>query len=818
MTQKQLASDRRIKKVTLPTLWVPDVKPVCHLSKQFHVRPYTEAEYFAESGEHYIVAEPNTPEAHIRGIAYKITSNGGNCKIYTAHQWLEDLVDGSKVSTAELIKWIFKCAQPLNDWVIWKESQSSSLSPREASSIAYAVIKLLPESQKLVELAQLQKRCGVSSWDWSQIVKSLEREFALEAEKRKSTQVQSSDSVNDITVNVDKGVSSTSGVDNKTFNTYSIECIVSNVKAILATASNSLSERQQLDQLYLDASAHQKLDRKVFYRIVATERLCVSELEREEKARLNSLLEAGNTSIDWLEVLPAPLARDMVHDAAVLDIDPVMIWQSLLATVASLMGVRINLDVESHKIPALLWTATVMETGGGKSRADDLVLGPLRDMQSKEMRRYTEAMEQYKIAHRQWERNKCVGDEPKSPALRKYLFDIATIQAVVKRCAENGQNGALWGRDELDGLFKSLGQFSKGSDEGLQILLKLWNGGQISSDRVAIADSTYAEDSALSLTGGIQPKVFRQLFSDAEDCNGLQARFLYSVPRRLRHKRVKGSCILKERLPLLYSWLNNLESTTVKLTSEADDLYSQIVDLAEDEYAKATNPAVRAWLAKWATQTMRISLILHAIECFYSQRSLCDPLQKETLLRALTISQYYRNSFEFLQEKVSVNDDISTILMQIIDRARNTAGGIKLRDTYRAMRRSIEPLAKEAGVDLSLFTEQLFVKAEAEGYGQIIRSGRTVRLVASIGERETNPDFNVDDNDNNPEANNSNSIDGQVQPLTKKTVNDEKYEKYGQGMSRAEFDRIYQEIIADDFRKMFGPSPSIEEEEEEQIE
>ena len=777
--------NRTLQAIAHPTLWVSDILTAQYLAGFFFVNGFKTISSNISAGEHYILVEPGTPEADIRGIVWKIQAAGRECLIFWTNEYFLDQLAKDSFTATKLTAEIFDRARTYTEWAAINDQ--NKLTIREAVDIARTAIALLPESQKLVELAQLQKRSGQSSWDWGQIVKSLEKEFAeelcrrqSEAQEQQSTQVQNSNSVGNVNVNVDNGVLATPVVDNETVDKYSIESIVNTVNAILTTSSNSLSERKQLDQLYLDISARQKLDRKVFERIVATERLCVSELEKEEKARLRELLDAGDASIDWTSVLPAPLARNILHDAAVRNIDPVVIWQTLLATVASLMGVRINLDVESHKIPALVWTATVLDTGGGKSRADDLVLEPLREMQAQEMHRYSEAMEQYKIAHREWEKSKCEGDEPKPPTLRKYLFDIATIQAVVKRCAENGANGALWGRDELDGLFKSLGQFSKGSDESLQILLKLWNGGAISSDRVAIADSFYAENSALSLTGGIQTGVFRRLFEDAEDCNGLQARFNFAVPRRMRQKRVKGGCQLTEHLPLLYSWLNNLESTTVKLSHEADDFYSKIIDLAEDDYEKATNPAVKAWLAKWATQTMRISLILHAMECFYSQRSLSSPLQKETLERAFSISQYYRNSFEFLQEKVSIKDEISTILLQIIDRARNTPAGISLRDTYRAMRRSIEPLAKEAGVNMTFFTEQLFLKAEAEGYCQVIRNGRTVKLIACIGENKITPPVDVDNGDNNSKLPCCQDINCQHEVLPIATVNGDISIDYGE--------------------------------------
>lgn len=512
----------------------------------------------------------------------------------------------------------------------------------------------------------------------------------------------------------------TDSSDNNICSKPTIDAIVTTVTTILGLSVSEREKSNKLDQLYLD---FEKIDRRVFDRIVATERLRLEELSQECKERLQELVNCGNAAIDWEMVLPAPLARDLVRDAAVRNIDPVVIWQPLLSAIASLAGIRINLDVESHIIPAICWTATVLESGGGKTRGDSLVLNPLRKMQGKAVERYKDAEREYKRSLKEWDKNP-EGEEPEPPILRKYLFDIATIQSVIKRSADNKDKGVLWARDELEGLFNSLGQFSGKADEALQILLMLWNGGSISVDRTSLGDSFYAEDTALSLTGGIQPGVFRNIFQDAQDSNGLQARILFAVPQRMPQRRIKDYCRLSEHLPLLYEWVDKLPPTMLKLSPDADLFYTELVELQESEILKTSTPAVRAWLAKWSTQIMRLAIILHLIECFYGQRAVDTALQKETLERAAVIGQYYRNAFQFLQEKVSDTDDIPTILLQIQDRAQQSPTGITIRDIYRQVKK-LSGLAKEAGVSVAAYTEQMCEQLVDMGYGELARKGRS---------------------------------------------------------------------------------------------
>jgi len=180
MTQQTI--QKHISALALPTLWVEDVLPAYNLSRMFQIRSFKETTDLSTDGDHYIFAQKDTPEAHVKAIAYKIRASGAHCLIYGAYQPLEHLLKDDVVTAKELTLQIFEYAQSLDDWAVWKETQK--LSPREAADIAKVAIALLNESQKLVELAQLRQRSDQSSWDWGNVVKSLEKEFAEELQRR----------------------------------------------------------------------------------------------------------------------------------------------------------------------------------------------------------------------------------------------------------------------------------------------------------------------------------------------------------------------------------------------------------------------------------------------------------------------------------------------------------------------------------------------------------------------------------------------------------------------------------------------------------
>ncbi len=182
MTQIAQYSNKSKTAIALPTLWVSDILAAQHLAGLFKVVGFNAISDEVPAGEHYILAEPNTPEIDIRGIAWKILSSGFECKIFWTNEYFLDQLARDKFTAQHLTIDIFKFARPYTEWAAINDRHP--LTPREAALIAKAAIAILPESQKLVELAQLRKRSDASSWDWGKIVKSLEAEFKEELQRR----------------------------------------------------------------------------------------------------------------------------------------------------------------------------------------------------------------------------------------------------------------------------------------------------------------------------------------------------------------------------------------------------------------------------------------------------------------------------------------------------------------------------------------------------------------------------------------------------------------------------------------------------------
>lgn len=444
------------------------------------------------------------------------------------------------------------------------------------------------------------------------------------------------------------------GGDNSNKDTARLTATVTSVAAILKQGFSDWEEQAHLD----DLQAESGLSKASFAHLVAAQRCRLDEVGPADEEKLAQLIEWKNNRLDFTKVLPH-MADKLLHDAKVLNIDPIMLWQYFLPAILSLAGKKVDLDVNSHKIPAIAWTCSVGESGTGKSRAEGLMLSPLKRWQEEEHHRFKTEWEEYKAGKDNKSEEGSQPVPPPSPE-RKYLFEVATIQAVMRRLSEQGENGSLWARDEIAGLFKSLGQFtSKGEGEGLECLLPMWDGSSAPVDRVMHEDSYYLASSRLSIAGGLQPAIFRKIFADPDDAQGLQARFLFALPKVQPAKRVKGGCQLAEKLPFFYRWVSTqFPAGTVRLSCAADAQYDTVYEQIGQQAEAADTPAIRAWMRKLPGQLLRIALALHIIECYHEPGRPRHEIQLDTLNRAVEMCRYYRSAFQVVQESVSDSDSI----------------------------------------------------------------------------------------------------------------------------------------------------------------
>lgn len=426
------------------------------------------------------------------------------------------------------------------------------------------------------------------------------------------------------------------------------------------------------------------------------------------------------------ELFGTQLQSKAEHDSQILCVRPLAVWQYLMPAVASLMGRSTYLDLGGGwKVPNIVWSMLIQMSGTGKSRVRRLICEPLS---RKDRTVYDSWRESYNIWKQQKKARRDEHDEQdlQPPLLRKYIFEVATPQAIVKGLAEQEENGVLWSRDELKGLFYSLDQFS-GQGEGLEILLESWDGTPCAVDRVD-RDNTYrVPESRLSVVGGIQPGMVGRVF-DLEDAQGVLARFLIAQPPELKYERLSGRLELESELEVLYRFVEQTDWGCIQATQDADDLFTVI---ANDFTNRPTQiNAIRTWQNKLAGHTARIALVVHAIDCFYDRSKPTNQLTKDTLYKAQWLAENYRKHFLHLMG-ATASDGLSGVIAQIQQKATERGNdGIAISNLYMGIRK-LQELARLNNTPVSAYTRQICEELVEQGFGTIKKVGKSYIYVAT---------------------------------------------------------------------------------------
>jgi Protein of unknown function (DUF3987) len=437
--------------------------------------------------------------------------------------------------------------------------------------------------------------------------------------------------------------------------------------------------------------------------------------------------------IDLADVLPKSIADMMKYDGRKLGIDPVMILQYLMGTLPAFLHKDTRLDIKGHTVPAVIWTAVVAKSGRGKSRAEGLICDRIRHLQADSVKGYKSAKSEYDKAEKRARKS---GDDNfeetcEPPALpRKYAIEVATIQKVVTALSEQLEYGSTWIRDELAGIFKSLDQFAKGSHEGGEILLSLWDCKTVIWDRVDADKSFVAENPSMGVVGGIQPGKFKQVFSDPDDVDGLAARILFSLPREINQKHNPGYCVLRDRLPHFFQSAEALNLGTVAISEEAYQLWRDKEKAARDEGCTCGNGALDAWLHKAAGHIGRLALQIHAIECIENPQKDRSVLSEETMRRAIVLWTYFKQCYEYVLNTGANSSNTQVLLTKVLDKATEM-NGLTAREAYQYIG-AIAKVAKDANRTPTAYANDLFSQLVQQGRGQMIQSGRTKKFMPLV--------------------------------------------------------------------------------------
>jgi hypothetical protein len=291
-----------------------------------------------------------------------------------------------------------------------------------------------------------------------------------------------------------------------------------------------------------------------------------------------------------------------------------------LANAAGLvkLGTQVEASaVAGYRVPVNLFACTVAKSGAKKSPLGRLLVEwPTSELVAEMATANRRELEDWQQA--------CKGlkkEEKPSPPFPKVLrASECTGEALAAhlQAQEEAGLGLLIYRDELKALFASLNQYKGGRGSDEQQLLELFDGGGLTSLRIA-GNRIYTR-SQVSIYGSTQPEVLRQLVADG-DASGLWARFLFvPLPARaialpMATTPVEVECVEAAADTLAKACRNiyQLAPNTYRLDQDAADLFVRYEYQRQQAAHRATIGAQSALYGKSAGKVLRVAGVLHLL-------------------------------------------------------------------------------------------------------------------------------------------------------------------------------------------------------------
>jgi putative DNA primase/helicase len=283
-----------------------------------------------------------------------------------------------------------------------------------------------------------------------------------------------------------------------------------------------------------------------------------------------------------------------------------------------------------------LFLAIVSPPGTKKSPAADAVMAPVWERHFRLEAEHEEAEEEYDLRVREHEAAeklaKKTGDtppeRPKSPTPKRCITVDVTVEALVDLVANNPR-GILVYRDELTGWVAAMDQYKGGKGSDKQHWLSLWSASPIAVDRKSqMGKAISVKRPSVSLFGGIQPAVLRELGNTAEE--GLIERFLFSYPEYRRgrftfdevsYEAEAAYSAFYEELTSRYQMLTNVETdkqepNVTPMSHEAKLLFARLADELTSQTEEPGFPhRLKGAYSKLEAYLGRLSLILALCRC-----------------------------------------------------------------------------------------------------------------------------------------------------------------------------------------------------------
>jgi hypothetical protein len=380
---------------------------------------------------------------------------------------------------------------------------------------------------------------------------------------------------------------------------------------------------------------------------MSKDNISIDDLKKDIK--LNEYISANTFP---LEIFPEIIIAYIKEAKHVLNYNPEYFSGSILSAFSLAIGNKFKLRIKEGWVSKCnLYLAIVGRAGDGKSHPIKRAFDPITEKESKNIKQYREAFEEYKS-------NNFIGT---TPVAKRFLLKDFTLEALIKIHSDNPVGIGIYS-DELMGWLKSMNKYSQGSD--LESFLEMWNGHNIIKDRAG-GGTTLVESSFVSVIGGIQPSKIKSILNENLEGNGFAYRILWIYPENekfIPENDLEIDPIHYNNYHLLLNHIldyrEGAEDYTLTFTSKAKDAktiwrnsFLERYHYSE-EYIRGTSMKIEAYF-------YRFLIIIAVVECAYSEmKGSYVKIKSElfvdenTVSKAILLAEYFMENAMSLRSRI----------------------------------------------------------------------------------------------------------------------------------------------------------------------
>jgi hypothetical protein len=376
-----------------------------------------------------------------------------------------------------------------------------------------------------------------------------------------------------------------------------------------------------------------------------------------------------------IEIFPLEIQHFITESSNTLGLSIDYMGCSFMWMLSLIVGNTMIMEVKSGwREVATLWIALVGKPGIGKTPSIQQMISPLRTLNVKEQKEYQRQYQKWVEYEAKDKKEKERSEEIKKPRNKQFIVGDITIEALVDLHEENPNAIGIF-KDELAGWFKDMNKYRAGSD--LEFWLSSWSGSPISLNRKTTKNA-FVDKPFIPVIGGIQPSIFEEFSNGANKDNGFVDRILISYPD-LKVNKYNNNYISAEALLWYSNFVVNMKQVigskflkfdendeiipeVVKFNEESESEWIRIHDkITNIQNSDEENEYMKSMLPKQKSYIPRFSLLLNTLWSFIDEKYPYQQVQKESILRAEKLSEYFVNMAKLVKQDAREKTDLKNV-------------------------------------------------------------------------------------------------------------------------------------------------------------